>query len=79
MSNSREILLLNILIKEFEPKIKDILIPLDPDLEDSFDMNRLLSESKMYIKQTVSKLLSKKAETFNGLKFFQEVLVQKDI
>ena len=35
------------IIKEFEPKIKNILISLEPDLEDSFDMNRLLYESKM--------------------------------
>jgi len=66
------------IIKEFEPKIKDILIPLDPDLEDSFDMNRLLYESKRYIKQTTAKLLSVQAQNFSGLRFLQDVLLKKD-
>jgi len=66
------------IFKEFEPKIKNLLIPLDPILEDSFDMNRLLSESKRYIRQTVSKLLAKKAESFGGLKFLKELLLLKE-
>jgi len=67
------------LIAEFEPKIKSLLSPLDPMLEDSFDMNRLLGESKMFIKQVVAKLLSKKAESFDGLKFLNESLLDNDI
>lgn len=67
------------LFQEFEPKIKNILIPLDPSLEDSFDMNRLLSESKMFMRQTVSKLLSRKAETFDGLKFLYDALLDNEI
>ena len=62
------------LLKEFEPKIKKLLTPLDPTLEVSLDMNNILSESKKFIKQTVAKLLSKKAETFDGLKFLSEAL-----
>lgn len=67
------------LIAEFEPKIKSLLSPLDPMLEDSFDMNRLLSESKMFIRQVVAKLLSKKAESFDGLKLLNESLLDNDI
>lgn len=67
------------IFKEFEPKIKNLLIPLDPSLEDSFNMNRLLSESKMFIKQTVSKLLSKKAESFDALKFLFDSLLDNEI
>ncbi len=64
---------------DLEPKIKSLLSPLDPILEDSFDMNRLLSESKMFIRQVVAKLLSKKAESFDGLKFLNESLLDNDI
>ncbi len=66
------------IIKEFEPKIKNLLIPLDPELEDSFDLNRLLTEAKRYIKQTVSKLLSKKAESYDGLNFLKQLLLQNN-
>lgn len=63
------------LISEFEPKIKSLLTPLDELLEDSFNIERLLSESKMFIKQIVSKILAKKAETLDGLRFLNEALL----
>ena len=63
------------LISEFEPKIKSLLTPLDELLEDSFNIERLLSESKMFIKQIVSKILAKKAETLDGLRFLNEALM----
>jgi hypothetical protein len=66
------------LIAEFEPRIKSLLSPLDSMLKDSFDMNRLLSESKMLIKQVVAKLLSKKAESFEGLKFLNDSFLDND-
>ena len=67
------------LIKEFEPKIKNLLVPLDLELDISFDMNSLLKESKMFIKQNVSKLLAKKAESFISFNFLKEALIKKDI
>jgi hypothetical protein len=66
------------LIAEIEPRIKSLLSPLDPLLEDSFDMNRLLSESKRFIRQVVAKLLSRKAESFDGLKFLNDSLLDND-
>jgi len=66
------------LIKEFEPKIKSLLTPLDELLEDSFNIERLLSETKKFIRQVVSKILAKKAESFDGLKFLNEALMDED-
>jgi len=67
------------IFKEFEPKIKNLLTPLDTFFEHSFDMNSLLSESKKYIKQILSKLLARKAESFVGFNFLKEALLKKDL
>jgi hypothetical protein len=69
---------LKYVLKELEPIIKNILIPLDPLFEHTYDLNSLLPESKRYIKQIVSKLLSKKAESFDGLKFLHQVISQNE-
>lgn len=66
------------IFKEFETKIKELLSPLDPILEGSFELNRLLSESKMFMRQTVSKILSKRSESFIGFQFLKELLSLRD-
>ena len=66
------------IFKEFEPKIERLLVPLDPLLQDSFNMNDLLNESKRFIKQIVSKLLARKAESFDGLNFLNQIILKNE-
>lgn len=61
-------------LKEFEPKIKELLIPLDTRLEIEFDFSRLLDETNIYIKDLVTIVLSQKADNFTGLKFINEYI-----
>lgn len=60
------------LLKEFEPRIKELLFPIDPLLDHNFELNELIEETRNYIKDLVTILLSQKAQSFDGFKLLKE-------
>ena len=65
---------LKYLMKELEPEIKKLLISLDEDLDIKFELNDLLKETKIYIKDLVTIILSQKVESFLGLNFLRNYI-----
>lgn len=70
---------LKYLLKEFEPKIKNLLQPLDNDLDIEFNLDQLLNETNIYIKDLVTIILSQKAKSFEGLKILREYIAENSI
>jgi hypothetical protein len=63
-------------MKEFEPEIKKLLVPLDEELDISFNLTDLLRETKTYIKDLVTITLSQKSESFAGLNYLKDCVAE---
>lgn len=67
------------LLKEFEPRINKLLLPINSLIDNNLELNKLLGETKIYIKDLVTILLSKKAESFRGLNILREFIQYKNL
>lgn len=67
---------LKYILKDFQPKIKNLLEPLDKELNIEFNYDQLLNETNIYIKDLVTIILSQKVKSFDGLKILSEYILE---